>query len=361
MRGGFVTEAELYDKVMPTKEMVKRYVKDGDVICNSNFISSPSFAIMHEMIRQKKRNLTYFSHSDIIAGDLLIRGGCIKKWMSSYTYRGSTSTFKHPLEELMQKGQIEWDDYSNMLATARLLAAAWGLPFFPVNKAVMHSDLFNKRGCEGDMKFKVIDNPFNPGEKIPLIPPLKPDVSFIHAQRADKEGNVQLWGGIGPMMYSALASDTIIATVEEFVPHNVILLSPHHTIIPKFRTTAICEEPWGGHPWDVVGYYDSDIMMLLLWWTSLEGQLKWLDEWVYGVEDRREYIKHYIEKFGYKQLEALKARSLPSASVNYGSSFRNSYEDYEFLGITREQVWNSPNLIEVEVEEERSRGNEEES
>ena len=109
----------------------------------------------------------------------------------------------------------------------------------------------------GENKYKVITCPFT-GKDTVLVPALNPDVCVIHVQRADRFGNAQYWGAMGSVQEAALASKSIIVSCEELVEHDVVQASPNFTIIPAFRVHAVMEMPWGGHPSDVLGYYNKD-------------------------------------------------------------------------------------------------------
>ncbi|MDY6835598.1 MAG: CoA-transferase [Chloroflexota bacterium] len=336
---------------MTAKEAVERFVHDGDTVVSANFISSPPFALTHEIMRQRKKDLTIVKSSALVEIDQLIAAGCVKKVMTAYIHRGPVHRYASPFERAIKEKTIEFEDYSNWTIAARLMASMCGLPFMPLRgTSVMNSDLFEKRGAEGDKKFKVIKDPFYPKQKVIVVPPLEPDVALIHGMRADEQGNIQMWGPIGDCKMAALASKRIIATVEEIVPTEVIRSCPNLTIIPKHRSTAIIEEPWGAHPMDVIGYYDADMLYVAAVWYAVgtpEGQQAFLDEWVHGVKNRKEYITHYVEKFGYENLNKLKAKAYPSSAVNFGSSFLSVQQQ---RGITEDDIINAPTLMEVEIE-----------
>jgi glutaconate CoA-transferase, subunit A len=161
------------------------------------------------------------------------------------------------------------------------------------------------------------------------VPAANPDVCIVHVQRADKFGNAQYWGAMGSVAAAALASKRIVVSCEEIVEHQIIQSSPHLTIIPAYRVNAVVEVPWGAHPTEVLGYYNFDSAMYGLFTmadSTGEGLDAWMDEWVYGCEDRSTYIDRYISKFGSGALNSLKAKPLYSAPANYGAAVHSRWD-----------------------------------
>ncbi len=150
-----------------------------------------------------------------------------------------------------------------------------------------------------------------------VVPPLNPDVAVVHAQRADAGGNAHLWGILGEQKDAAFAAKRLILTVEEIVPEEVIRSDPNRTLLPDFLVSAVVEEPWASHPSYVQGYYDRDNDFYIEWdevSKTHEGVVKYLEEWVYGVKDRRQYVG----KLGSDRLLRLRPGSAYSVPVNYG-------------------------------------------
>jgi glutaconate CoA-transferase subunit A len=340
-----VVEQEVPEKVMPLSEAISQFVHDGDTVCVANFGSPSPYSAGAEIIRQGKRNLTAVLASSFFELDALAETGCLKKVITSY--HSHLLSGERPFDRGVKKFDIEVLDYTNYTVAGMLMAGAMNLPFFPATPSLMLTDLYK---VDGEKKFEVIDNPVNKGEKVVVVPPMNPDVALLHVQRVDKHGNAQLWGPLGTQKYGAMAAKKVIVTAEELVDEEVVKLSPNNTVVPGFRVDAVCIEPWGGHAMDCLGYYDIDIQFgsLMLIAARDEAQYAaWLDEWVFGVKDRKEYIDHYADRFGASRLECLKAKSLPSAAVNLGSSFMSEYES---MNIDRCVIDNAPDLFEVEVE-----------
>ena len=337
-------ESQDRSKIMPLAEAVKNLIHDRDTLSIANFASPIANAALHEVIRQQKRDLEIVIASSFIEIDALAETGCMRKLIHSYhahPFQG-----ERPFDRGVRKYGIEVVDYTNYTMAAMFMAGAMNLPVFAAYPSLMVSDIYKK---DGDKKFRVIDNPFNEGEKIVLVPALKPDVAVLHVQRVDTDGNVQLWGPLGTSKHAAMAAKRIIITAEELVDKDVVRLSPNNTIIPSFRVDAICIEPWAGHPFDCLGYYDIDLQFCAMVYVqnrTEEGTKTWLDEWVFGVKDRADYMNHYADRFGANRLDKLRAKSLPSASVNLGGNFMTEYEQRE---IDRKLVDTAPDLFDVEV------------
>lgn len=308
-------DGEVYDKVMTLDEAVRKFVRDGDQVFIHWRAFSPSAAV-HEIIRQRKRDLTIISAAFILNGDLLIGAGCVKKIITGYfgaELLGLAPCFRRAMEQGIPH-KIELEEYSNFDIQMMCLAAAMGIPFIPV-RDLLGSDYIN---IPANRRFKLMDCPFS-GEKVVLLPALKPDVGFIQAQRADAEGNVQVWGA--GVEYGIHACEKVVACVEEICDHEVIARDPDRTLLPSHKVVAVVHEPWGGHPEPLYGYYNIDLewqIMAVQATSTLEGFEKFMDEWVYGVSNRREYIEHYVKKYGYHKLESLRPKPYFSLPVNYG-------------------------------------------
>jgi glutaconate CoA-transferase subunit A len=244
------------------------------------------------------------------------------------------------LERYQRAGKIEVEDYSNFTYNARLTAGAQGYSFMPVLPGIMASDVFKVRDFMGDGKFGVVKCPFT-GQDVPVVPAARPDVCIVHVQRADKFGNAQYWGALGSVSWACLASKRVIVSCEEIVDHEIVKASPNHTIVPSFRVNAVIEEPRGGHPAELSGYYNLDTLfwaMMELADRTEESFRAWMKEWVYDLPNRAAYLEHYIERFGKEPLDKIKARPYYSAPVNYGSAFTSMWDDEEkmlLLEITR--------------------------
>lgn len=328
------------NKVMTTTEAVSRFVNDGDMLVTCNFLHGTPYALVHEIIKQGKKNLIAVSCSTIEEFDLLLSGGCLTKIIASYYHRAGGRHLNRELDRALRGKTIEIEDYTNFTMVAMLMAGALGYSYMPVLNSIKESDIFRIRTIQGENKFKTIKCPFTGKETI-VVPALNPDIGIVHVQRADKYGNAQFWGSLGTLKWSALASQKLIVSCEEIVDHEKIKRSPFLSIIPGFRVNAVCEEPWGAHPSPLAGYYNTDINFRSLYFgqtlTKIANE-KWIQEWIYDREDRNDYLAHYIERFGKEPLEILKVNEYLSDQINLG--YKKKYWEGDFchkIAQTREE------------------------
>jgi glutaconate CoA-transferase, subunit A len=149
------------------------------------------------------------------------------------------------------------------------------------------------------------------------VPPLQPDVAIVAAQRADADGDTQIWGLLGCQKEVAFAAKHVIVVVEEIVEESTIRQDPNRTVIPGAIVAAVVEEPFGCHPSFAQGYYDRDNRFYLAWDEIAKEQSSmdaWLNDWVYGTANHREYV----EKFGDAHWDALRPETAMSGEVDYG-------------------------------------------
>jgi glutaconate CoA-transferase subunit A len=197
----------------------------------------------------------------------------------------------------------------------RYLAGAQRLPFYPL-RSYGGSDL---PGVNDDLRKVTSPYPGPDGEpeQIYVVPPVNPDVTIVHAQRADRLGNTQIWGLTGIQAEAVYAADRAIVVVEEVVDEEVVRSDPNRTLIPAHAVDAVVVCPRGAHPSFAQGYYDRDNAFYRAWShisADPERLREWLDEWVYGTADHAEYAAKLGEEFwaGLAVGEAL------SEPVNYG-------------------------------------------
>lgn len=337
------TNSPFINKIMTAEEAVKNFVKDGDTLVTGNFLTSLPLALVHEIIRQRKKNLEFVSQSGIEEMELLLGGNCLNRITTAFNYRSGGKEAPTELERSLKKAakgklDLKIEDYTNFTLIARLMAGALGYTFIPVLPAIEYSDVFKINSYQKD-KFKVIDCPFT-GKRTVLIPALNPDVAIVHVQRADKYGNAQYWGAIGNSKWANLASKKIIVSCEEIVDHDVIKHNPAYTIIPGFRVSAVVPEPWGAHPSEVSGYYCFDVVYRAYFFLqdrAASGLSTYMKEWIYGVKNRAEYIDLFVDKFSSAKLNELKPTSYFTSSVNYGYApeIWDEKEFCRYLNITK--------------------------
>lgn len=299
-------------KLTTMREAVDRYVEDGCTLAIEGFTSFICFAAAHEIIRQRKRDLVLCRLTPDLIYDQMVAAGVAAKLVFSYLGNpgvGSLHGIRRALEKDIPR-PLAIEEYSHFGMVGRYMAGAADLPFFPL-RSYLGSDM----PAANDL-IRFIDNPYGEGQ-IAVVPPLKPDVSFVHAQRADIHGNTQLWGLLGTQKEVAFASKKVIIVVEEIVDEDVIRRDPNRTLIPGLIVDAVVHEPYGAHPSYVQGYYDRDNEFYLKWdeWSrDRETTEAWLEEWVYGLPDRAAYL----DKLGRETLDRLAPGKLEADPVNYG-------------------------------------------
>ena len=275
-------------KIIPMKEAVGKYVSDGCSLAIEGFTAFICFAAAHEIIRQGRRDLTLIRMTPDLVYDQMVAAGTARKLVFSYLGNpgiGSLFAIRRAVEQGIPH-PLELEEYTHFGMIGRYLAGASRLPFFPV-RSFTDSDL-----PRVNPNIRTLTDPYAGGE-IAVVPPLNPDVTIIHAQRADAQGNTQAWGILGVQKEAAFAARHVIVVVEEIVQPQVIRRDPNRTIIPGMIVDAVVHEPFGAHPSYVQGYYDRDNQQYREWdrlSRDLDELQAWLERWVYGVKDRQEYL-----------------------------------------------------------------------
>jgi glutaconate CoA-transferase subunit A len=296
-------------KAMSLSEAISRYVQDGNCIYAAGFTHLIPFAAGHEIIRQQRKDLILARATPDLIYDQIVAAGCARKVIFSYMGNPGVGSLRIVRAEI-EAGRLEWEEYSHFGMISRLQAGATGVPFMPMNPT-----------AAGDLEranpnHRSVTDPYSGGE-VAVVPALKPDVAIVHVQRADSEGNAQIWGIIGEQKEAAFAARHVILTAEEIVDASIIRSDPNRTLIPGFIVDAVCHVPYCAHPSYTQGYYDRDNDFYLTWdevSKTKEGVQAYLDEWVLGVKDRAEYW----QKLGPGAHQLLSVKSRPSALVDYG-------------------------------------------
>jgi glutaconate CoA-transferase subunit A len=298
-------------KVMTMKEAVSRFVRDGDLVVMEGFTHLIPFAAGHEIIRQGKKDLTLARLTPDLIYDQMIAAGCARKLIFSWAGNpgvGPLNAFRRAVEKGVPR-PLEIEEYTHFGMVLRFMAGASNLPFLPTRN-YPGTDL-----TRVNPGLKRIRSPYS-DEELWCVPGLRPDVTVVHAQRADSDGNTQVWGLYGVQKEAAFASQRVIVSVEEIVDSSVIRSDPNRTIIPAMIVSAVVHEPFGAHPSFVQGAYDRDNDFYVKWDVISKdeaGSKAYLDEWVMGLPDRAAYVR----KMGARCNE-LKADTQMCAPVNYG-------------------------------------------
>lgn len=301
--------ASMSAKLMSLRQAIEESVSDGDSVYLAGFTHLIPYAAAHEIIRQGKKELTLCRATPELIYDQMVAAGCARKLVFSWAGNPGVGMLR-AIRRAVEASELEIEEYSHFAMVSRLFAGAAGLPFMSVRSgAGSDLPLHNQR-------IKSLQCPYS-GVEVKVVPPLNPDVAVIHVQRADIDGNAHIWGVVGEQKEVAFAARKVILTAEEIVDHEVIRSDPSRTIIPGMVVQAVVELPWCAHPSYAQGYYDRDNAFYQQWdsISKSESSLRsYLDEWVYGVEDRREYL----ERLGAEKLLELTPRPHYAVPVNYG-------------------------------------------
>jgi glutaconate CoA-transferase subunit A len=300
------------DKRLSMDAAIAEYVHDGMSVAIEGFTSFICFAAGHEIMRQRRRDLTLIRMTPDLIYDQMIAAGVARRLVFSYLGNPGVGPL-HCLRRAIEQGipgPLELEEYSHYGMVGRYLAGASRLPFFPL-RSYAGTDMPSV-----NQRIKFVESPYGDGP-VAVVPPLNPDVAIVHAQRADMAGNTQIWGLLGVQQEVAFAARKVIVVVEEIVEEAVIRADPNRTLIPGLIVDAVVHEPYAAHPSYAQGYYDRDNSFYLQWDELSRDQARteaWLDEWVYNVADRAAYVR----KLGPETLERLKPAPAPAGTIDYG-------------------------------------------
>ncbi len=299
-------------KVTTMREAVAELVRDGDTVAIEGFTHLICFAAGHEIIRQRRRDLTLCRLTPDVIYDQMVGAGVARKLVFSWLGNPGVGSL-HAVRRRVERADpepLEIEEYSHFGMVCRYVAGAANLPFFPL-RSYYESDL-----PRANPNIRPMSSPYG-DETVYVVPPLRPDVTIVHVQRATAQGDAQIWGLLGCQKEAAFAADRVIVVCEEVVDEAVVREDPNRTVIPGLIVDAVVEEPFGCHPSYAQGYYDRDNRFYLEWEAisrDPERLAAWLKEWVYDLESHRDYV----EKMGAELWERLRPRERLSGRVNYG-------------------------------------------
>jgi len=299
-------------KLVTMREAVASLVPDGaSVALGLQMEQNIPFAAGHEIIRQKKRGLRLIGPISDILFDQMIAGGCVSEIVAAWVgnvMMGSAYNFRRAAES----GAVKVFNMTNFSIALGLQAGAMGVPFIPTRTA-MGSDV-----PKGNHFYYGIFSPFEGKEPLLAVRAINPDVTIVHAQRADAEGNAHNWGSFGVMLEAVRAAKHVIVVAEEIVDPDVIASDPNRTVIPGFLVSAVVECPYGAHPSPVQGYYKRDDAFFREYHQQTKTQVEsaaWLERWVHGVAE----CEQYVELLGGARVEALGVKQHAyAAATDYG-------------------------------------------
>ncbi len=282
-----MTDERVAGKVASMRDAIAALVRDGDTVAIEGFTHLICFAAGHEIIRQRKRDLTLARMTPDVIYDQMIGAGVARKLVFSWLGNPGVGGL-HAIRRVTEGAgaTLELEEYSHFGMVGRYTAGAMNLPFFPL-RSYFETDL-----PVANPLIRPLRSPYG-DDLVYAVPPLRPDVAIVHAQRADAAGDTQIWGLTGCQKEAAFAAERVIVVVEELVDESVIRADPNRTVIPGLIVDAVVVEPYGAHPSYVQGHYDRDNRFYVEWdaisrdAASLDA---WLDDYVHGVPDRAEYM-----------------------------------------------------------------------
>ena len=296
------------DKVMSVDEAVDRFVKDGDYLASGGFGTNRiATAALHEIVRQRKKNLGFAGHTATHDFQILAAGNrngekLLARIDSAYIVGLEARGLSPQARRIMESGEVEVCEWTNYAMACRFRAAASGIPFIPLRN-MMGTDTYTYSAA------KEIECPFT-GRKLAAVPALYPDVSIIHVHESDRLGNCRIKGITVGDLDMVRASRRLIVTTERIISNDDIRSTPYATDIPSFCVDAVCEIPYGSYPGNMPGEYFSDEKHLKEWLDAEKDPAVYeafLHKHIYDVSDFTEYLELCGGK---KRIEELRSLEL---------------------------------------------------
>ncbi|MHB0967018.1 MAG: CoA transferase subunit A [Bellilinea sp.] len=276
----------MVDKRMSVREAVERFIHDGDYIATGGFGSVRfSSAVLHEIVRTRKRNLGFSGHSTTHDFQILAAGRVIDRCDIAYVVGLEIRGLSPNGRRFMESGAVRTTEWSNAGLGWRYKAAAMGVPFLPA-RVMLGSDTL--RYSAG----RLIEDPFT-GQKLLAVPALYPDVGIIHVHQADIYGNAQIDGTSIVDLDLAKASKRLIVTTERMVETEEFRRDPRKTSIPYWQVDAVCHVPFGSYPGNMPFEYFSDERHLAEWVEVEQDEARFaafLDKFIYGADNFETYL-----------------------------------------------------------------------
>ncbi len=300
-------------KVTTMGEAVAHLVGNGDVVAIEGFTHLICFAAGHEIIRQRRRDLTLCRLTPDVIYDQMVAAGVARKLIFSWMGNPGVGSL-HAIRRRVERADpapLELEEYSHFGMVGRYTAGASRLPFFPLN-SYHDSDL-----PAANPSIVQMISPYG-NEAVYVVPPLRPDVAIVHVQRATAAGDAQIWGLLGCQKEAAFAAERVVVVCEELIDEEVVRTDPNRTVIPGLVVDAVVVAPRACHPSYAQGYYDRDNRFYLEWDAisrDPERLATWLDEWVYALSGHGDYVA----KLGEERWAELTPPPAPSGQVDYGS------------------------------------------
>jgi glutaconate CoA-transferase subunit A len=281
-------------QLLSLREAVAELVHDGDTVAMEGFTHLIPHAAGHEVVRQGRKNLTLVRMTPDLIYDQLIGMGCADKLVFSWGGNPGVGSL-HRLRDAVEKGwpqPLEIEEHSHAGLANAYVAGAAGLPC-AVLRGYAHSDLLKHSD-----RIRFIDCPFT-GERLAAVPAVRPDCTIIHAQKADRRGNVLIWGILGVQKEAALAAKRVLVTVEEIVDR--LDAWPNACILPHWVVSAVSLEPGGAFPSYAQDYYERDNRFYQAW-DPIARDREAFEEWM---------RKHVLETENFGDFRRVLAETMP--------------------------------------------------
>ena len=278
----------LRDKRTTIREAVAAHVPDGSLVACGGFGHiRVSMASIYEIVRQRKRGLTFCAKTGVHDSDILIAAGCVSRIEVAYAFGHELRGLSPASRRAVEGGRCEVvGELSNAAYQWRFLAAAMGLPFVPA-RVMLGTETLARSSA------KVVEDPFS-GKPICLLPACYPDAVLMHVHRCDKYGNAQIDGALMEDVELARAARRLIVTTEQIVDEEVIRSHPWRTVIPYYYVDAVVEVRFGAHPALMPGHYYFDEAHIGEWLRlskSDEGAVEYFERYVLSVPDFETYVE----------------------------------------------------------------------
>lgn len=290
-------------KVCTLSEAISKYVHDGDHIAFGGFTTNRKpYAAVYEILRQGQKDFIVQAGPAGGDWDMLIGEGRVHAYINCYTANSGFSNVSRRFRNAVENNKMLFEDYSQDAIVLMLNGAALGIPYVPV-RVMLGSDLVEKWGISEEQrkkiaklpnqKFIIQEDPFNPGQKLVLLPTPKLDTAIIHVQKASPDGTVRIEGDEFHDTDIAIAAKNTIVTCEEILSNEEIKREPTLNTIPGFCVEAVVHTPHGAHPSQCYNYYDYDADFLRTYdkvSKTDEDFKNFVDEWAYAPKSHEEYL-----------------------------------------------------------------------
>jgi glutaconate CoA-transferase, subunit A len=316
------------NKLATLSEAVEQFVPDNSHIAIGGFtINRNPMAAVYEIIRQRKKGLHLYAHSNGQGVDELIGGRCLSKLEIAYSGTGRFGSTCIRFKKAVENGTIQVEDYSNFQMALRFLAGALGVPFLPTQSG-LGTDLIQKWGFspasrQSDPKIPndkllVIDNPFEGWmgkPKLVLVPAIQTDVTIVHVHQADQTGTARIRGLTFADIEQIKSAKHVILTCEEIVPLEMLRENSDLNQIPPFYVDAVVHMPLGAYPTACFGYYDYDPVYLKNYAENAANDERfdqYLKTFIYGIPRHADFVKIAAEE----RLDQIKADARTGYALN---------------------------------------------